>query len=76
MNRFGMSYDITEFIKALYANSERYVLLENNIGDPFKTPVGVRQEFHLAPVLFNIFLEQIMSDPLLNDHSSISIGVR
>ena len=76
MNRFGISYDITEYIKALYANSESSVLLENNIGDPFKTSVGVRQGCPLSSVLFNIFLEQIMSDILLNYHSSISIDCR
>ena len=60
----------------MYANSESSVLLENNIGGPFKTYVGVRQGCPLSPVLFNIFLEQIISDTLLNHHSSISIGSR
>ena len=50
MNRFGISYDITESIKALYANSECSDLMENNIGDPFKTYVGVRQGCPLSPV--------------------------
>ena len=76
MNRFGISYDITESIKSLYENSESSFLLINNIGDHFKTSVVVRQGCPLSPVLFNNFLEQIMSDTLLNDHSSISIGGR
>ena len=76
MNSFGISQDITETIKVLYANSESYVLLENNIGDPFKTSVDVRQGFPLSFVLFNIFLEQIITDTLINHHSSISIGGR
>ena len=50
--------------------------METNIGDPFKTSVGVRQVCPLSPVLFNIFLEQITSDTLLNHHSSISISGR
>ena len=54
MNSFRISNDITEYIKALYENSESSVLLENNIGDPFKTSVGVRQGCPLYPVLFNI----------------------
>ena len=58
----------------MYANSDNSVLLENNIGDPFKTSVCVRQGCPIPPVLFDIFLEQIMSDTLLNHHSSISIG--
>ena len=76
MNSFGISQYTTETIKALYANSGSSVLLENNIGDPYKTYVGVRQECPLFPVLFNIFLEQIMSAKLINHHSSISIGGR
>ena len=50
MNSFGISNDITEYIKALYANSESSVLQENNIGDPYKTSVGVREGSPLSPV--------------------------
>ena len=34
------------------------------MGEWFKTTVGVRQGCLLSPTLYNVFLEQIMSDPL------------
>ena len=46
MNSFCISQDITETIKALYANSESTVLLENNIGGPFKTYVGLHRTLY------------------------------
>ena len=61
-------------IKALYFNSSSTVLINNIQGNTFKTAVGVRQGFLLPPVLFNVFLEEIMADIQNNHTSSISIG--
>jgi len=52
------------------------VLLNNQVGDYFKTTVGVRQGCLLSPVLFNLFLENIMRETLHDFHSTISIGGR
>ena len=52
-------------------------MLFNNIqGQMFKTTVGVIQGCILSPVLFNLFLEEIM-DGIQDEHiSTISIGGR
>ena len=76
MDNFGISQKIIDIIKSLYDNSSSAVLINNITGSFFNTNVGVRQGCLLSPVLFNIFLEQIMLN-ILHEHSStISIGGR
>ena len=58
----------------LYASSGSAVLVNNQIGYPFSTKVGVRQGSLLSPVLFNIFVEKIMQDTLEYHDSTHSIG--
>ena len=76
MSSFGIGNDIIQYIKSLYISSKSSVMLNNNIGTKFNTTVGVRQGCLLSPVLFNIFLEKIMLDFVINQPSSISIGGR
>ena len=76
IKNIGISDGITQLIKSLYKSSNSAILLDNIKGDYFKTTVGVRQSCLLSPILFNIYLEQIMSDTLKYHHSSISIGSR
>ena len=50
--------------------------MNGSIGEWFRTTVGVRQGRLLSPTLFNIFLEQIMSDALEEHDGKVSIGGR
>ena len=76
MYNFGISQDIIEIIESLYSSSTSAVLINNVTGSFFNTTVGVRQGCLLSPVLFNIFLEQIMINTLDEYTSTISIGGR
>ena len=63
-------------IKSLYKNSTSAMLFNSIQGQMFKTTVGVRQGCLLSPVLFNLFLEEIMAG-IQDEHiSTISIGGR
>ena len=52
------------------------VLFNSNVGDWFRTTPGVRQGCLLSPILFNIFLERIMTDALEDHEGTVSIGGR
>jgi exonuclease III len=73
---FNIDEGLVQVIQELYTNASSAVLLDGQIGEFFRTSVGVRQGCLLSPVLFNIFLEQIMQETLHDHHTSISIGGR
>ena len=73
---FGIEEGLIQTIQSLYNSASSAVLLNNNIGKHFKTTVGVRQGCLLSPVLFNLYLENIMRETLHEFESLISIGER
>ncbi|KAL8568203.1 hypothetical protein ACOMHN_027726 [Nucella lapillus] len=58
MRNYNIDSNIIDVIKALYDDSKSAVHLNNQIGDFFRTTVGVRQGCLLSPVLFNIYLSR------------------
>ena len=50
--------------------------MNGSTGEWFRTTVGVRQVHILSPILFNIFLERILSDALKGHDGKVSIGGR
>ena len=76
LRSFNVEEGLVRIMEALYENAESAVLLNNEIGEFFRTTVGVRQGCLLSPVLFNLFLEKIMRNTLQDHHTSISVGGR
>ena len=76
MKKYIISSNLIRVIKNLYDKDTRAVFFNNNIGDWFRTTVGVRQGCLLSPTLFNIFLERIMTDALEDHEGTVSIGGR
>ena len=76
MLKYNISANLVRTIEQLYEKSTSAVQMNGSIGEWFRTTVGVRQECRLSPILFNIFLEQIMSDALEEHDGKVSIGGR
>ena len=76
LRSFGIEEGLVQIMKSLYSSASSAVLLNNNVSNYFRTTVGVRQGCLLSPILFNMYLENIMRETLHNFKSTISIGGR
>ena len=54
-------------IECLYDKATSAVYHDNNIGEWFRTTIGVCQGYLLSPTLFSIFIARIMANAL-EDH--------
>ena len=55
LRSFNIEEGLVQAIQALGANSSSAVLLNSQLGEFFKTSVGVRQGCLLSPILLNLF---------------------
>ena len=76
LRSFNIDEGLVKIMEALYSQASSAVLLNCQVGNFFRTSVGVRQGCLLSPVLFNLFLEKIIQEALEDHHTSISIGGR
>ena len=76
LKSYNIETGLIEMIQALYNNATSAVFINNQIGDFFRTTVGVRQGCLLSPTLFNLFLEKIMQETLHDHVTTISIAGR
>ena len=76
MKLYNINANLIKVIEQLYSKATSAVYHNNNIGDWFRTSVGVRQGCLLSPTLFNIFLERIMETALENHEGTVTIGGR
>ena len=76
MRLYNINDNLIRTIECLYNKATSAVYHDNNIGEWFRTTIGVRQGCLLSPTLFNIFLERIMADALEDHEGTVSIGGR
>ena len=76
MNKFNISGKLIDTIQRLEENAMSAVLVHGATGEWFHTSVRVLQGCLLSPILFNIFLEDIMTHALENYNGTVSIGGR
>ena len=76
MRLYNINANLIQVIENLYNKAASAVYLNGDLGDWFRTTVGVTQGCLLSPTLFNIFLERIMTDALEDHQETVSIGGR
>ena len=67
MRLYNIDDNLIRTLQCLYNKATSAVYHDNNLGEWFRTTIGVRQGWLFSPTLFNIFLEKIMADAL-EDH--------
>ena len=70
---YNINANLIRTIECLYDKATSAVY---NIGEWYRTIIGVRQGCLLSPTLFNIFLEKIMADALEDHEGKANIGGR
>ena len=76
MNHYNINANLIRVIQNLYDKASSAACLNGDIRDWFRTTIGVRQGCLLSPILFNVFLENIMTDALDDHQGTVSIGGR
>ena len=76
MRRYNIGERLVTLLESLYGPSTSAVSHEGEVGQSFQTSVGVRQGCLLSPVLFNLYLENIMQEAVCNFNGTISINGR
>ena len=73
MNHYNINAYTIRVIRNLYNQTSSAVYLYGDIGEWFKTTVGVRQRCLFSPTLFNIFFERIVTNALEEHQGTGSI---
>jgi len=74
LKKHNIHSNLVHLIGSLHENTSCGVLVDSNIDDWFHTTVGVRQGCLLSPCLFNIFLEQRLTEALESFEGNMRIG--
>ena len=74
MKKYNISTNLIRVIKNFYDKATSAVLFNCSMGVWFRTTVGVRQGCLFLPILFNIFLELIVTEALEDHEGTVSSG--
>ena len=72
----GFSTKILGILKSLYDNTLSCVKLSRGLTNSFKSSVGVRQGCNLSPILFNIFINDLIKLFSPSDHSCFPVKLK
>ena len=70
LKEYNIDDRLVEVIRSSYDEATGAVLLNESVGEFFRTTLGVQQGCPLSSVLFNIFLAKIMQKALTHQHLS------
>ena len=76
MRKYNISANRVRTTKQLYDKTTGAVQMNGSIEEYFRTTVELRQGCLLSPILFNSFLERIISDTLEEREGNVSIDGR
>ena len=74
LENYKIGKRITMLIKGLYEQAKSTVMVNNDYSSWFTSNLGEKQGCILSPMLFNLFLERIMTDALEGHISKIKCG--
>jgi len=74
LRNYGFPEKIVRILENLYEGTISAVRTNTGITDWFETNVGVKQGCILSPMLFNVFLEAIMSRAIVEDGMGALVG--
>ena len=72
----GFSTKILGILKSLYDNTLSCVKLSGGLTNSFKSSVGVHQGCNLSPILFNIFIDDLIELFSPSDHSCFPVKLK
>ena len=62
LKKFGLGHKMISFISRMYENTFMRVRVNNRLTEPFRYERGVRQGCPTSPLLFNIYINDILDD--------------
>ncbi len=75
LKKFGLGQKMINFIKRMYENTYMKVRINNNPTEPFRYERGVRQGCPTSPLLFNIYINDILDKIIPVEVQGINNGL-
>src|ERR1700733_8676094 len=76
LRRIGVDWRDRRLIRNLYLGQKMRIRIEGELSEPGKIGRGVRQGCPLSPILFNIYIEEIVREALEEVNEGIKVGER